>query len=73
MRDGTFHLFDRGRKVLGVRRTPGIPPATSTPFHPFFPPFSKKKGEDPLFNLPYSSIAALSCPTANHLAAAWSR
>ena len=34
---------------------------------------SQKKGEDPLFDLPYSSIAALSCPTANHLAAAWSR
>ena len=40
---------------------------------PSLPPFSSKKGEDPLFDLPYSSIAALSCPLANHLAAAWSR
>ena len=69
--DATFHLFDRSGKLLRVRRTPGIPPA-STSFHPS-PFFSKKKGEGPLFNLPYSSIAALSCPTANHLTAAWSR
>lgn len=46
----TFHLFDRCRKVLGVRRTPGIPP-TSTSFHPF-PPFPQKKGKTPFSTSP---------------------
>ena len=66
-RRNTFHLFNRGGKVLArVRRTPGIPPA-STSFHPF-PPFFEKKGEDPLFDLfPYSSIAAFSVPHGKSL------
>ena len=36
--------------MLGVRRTPGIPP-TSTSFHPF-PPFPQKKGKTPFSTSP---------------------